>query len=318
MIGRNDSADHITEDLYLPEKLGSVSLKWDCSDWRYLSENGVLLPVESVSEGPVELLLSVSMTVESRTGKAVFPITLYPAETAYSEDLLSRAFEERIKVLEQEKGAGNELTLPEIWNGKELSYEQTKRTDVPETLAFLAVIALAAAVYFRFRSQDQLKKRQESIDEDYSVIVMSLSGLMISGYTVRNAWHKLAEDYNASRAGMTEKQKQKSIRYAYEELVLADRKILFGASEIEAYREYAKLMGSRQYLRLSELLEQFVRTGRRDVYDLWNREHTQALEERKNRMSAKAAKTETGLTLPMVLLLGMIMLMILVPTMMNF
>ena len=190
--------------------------------------------------------------------------------------------------------------------------------ELPENLALASVIILSFALLFRFRYTDRIKKRRESIEDDYSVIVMSLAGLMIAGYSVRNAWHKLAEDYVISQKGLSKREQRKRMRYAYEELVLTDRRIQHGEAEIEAYREYARILGVREYLRLSELLEQFVRTGRRDVYELWSREHNQALMERKNRMSEKAAKRESALALPMVILLGMIMAMIMVPALMSF
>ena len=193
-----------------------------------------------------------------------------------------------------------------------------RKVSFSEELSLLGIMVIAFAVFLRFRLSDRIRKRRESIEDDYPLLVMSLAGLMISGYNVQNAWHRLAEDYSASMKGLSVREYRKRMRYAYEELVLTDRKIRRGESEIEAYREYARIMGSRQYLRLSELLEQFVRTGRSDVYELWNLEHTQALTEKKNRMSEKASRRESALVLPMVILLGMIMAMILVPAMMSF
>ena len=91
-----------------------------------------------------------------------------------------------------------------------------------------------------------------------------------------------------------------------------------GVAEGRAYEEFGRRCGVLSYIRLCSLLEQNRRNGSKNLKELLRLEMAQAFEMRKHQARRLGEEAGTKLLLPLFLLLGMVMVMVAVPAMLEF
>ena len=239
------------------------------------------------------------------------PVRLIPPERSGTEKRMAD-FLEVVQNRDQEQLVQEYLTLPETFDGQILHY-QMKKPDGYETVVFLGIL-LAVLWWAREQSKgkEQQKKRDRELLLDYTDVLSKLMVLNGAGLTIRNAWERMVQDYEAAKL-----QGRQQERAAYEEMRETCQEMRSGVPEGEAYRNFGRRCRLRPYLKLSSLLEQNRRTGMKNLQQLLQAEMTDALEQRKNLALQLGEEAGTKLLLPLFLMLGIIMVIIMVPAMMT-
>ena len=92
------------------------------------------------------------------------------------------------------------------------------------------------------------------------------------------------------------------------------REMESGIGELEAYQHFAGRCQVQKYIKFISLLEQNIRMGAKGFLSELNREAKDAFEERKSNAKQLGETAGTKLMLPMFLMLGIVMVVIMVPS----
>ena len=108
------------------------------------------------------------------------------------------------------------------------------------------------------------------------------------------------------------------IRYLYEEVLLAVYEFQAGISEEAVYRNFGMRVGIPIYKKVVELLIQNLKKGTGDLLFMLQREENVALEMRKEQAKRLGEEAGTKMLLPMIVLMGVVLLFVLYPAMIQF
>lgn len=309
ICGENLSLMEVAHDLELPSRLeDGIRLRWYSSDPGMLDSSGKVR--EEVAE-PQMVTLTVEITDGIHRQSYELPVRLIPVERSGKEDRMA-AFLQEVKERNETNLTEPFLILPEDYEGRELRYKMKNNSGYEGIL----LVGVMAAVLLVAREQSGMrekeKRRERELLLDYADVLSKLMVLTGAGLTIRNAWEKIARDYEAAVA----QGRQKS-RAAYEEMCQTCRQMQNGISESEAYREFGRRCRVQSYLKLSGLLEQNRRAGTKNLRAILQTEMADALEQRKNLALRLGEEAGTKLLMPLFLMLGIVMVMIMVPAMMT-
>ena len=213
---------------------------------------------------------------------------------------------------EDQSQGGESFTLPEQFEGRELSY----RDPEGRPLWALPALGILAAVFYETEEKEQRKrareKRERELMRDYPEVVSRLTVFLGAGLTVRGAWEKVVRGYEKSLAEGGRK------HAAYEEMREALARMEKKVPEGKAYQEFGKACGLQPYLKLAGLLEQNRREGTKNLRGTMRLEMASAFEERKNLARKQGEEAGAKLLIPLFLMLGVVMAMVMAPALLSF
>ena len=303
--GKNESLQAVSQDLKLPSYLSEygVRVRWHSSEPEFLSSAGT---VDTEIKRAQEVVLQAELSAGEYRADFKLPVTLVP-ESLTPEEQKRKQFSEELVRLDRQQKYAEYLELPAEYQGKTLSYRNAEKPNYV-LIPFLGVL-MAALLLMQEESKQrqQAKKREQQLLLDYAELVSKLQVLVGAGMTVRNAWGRMVQDYEAA-AG-------KQVRPAYEEMRQTYYQMENGTAEGAAYREFGQRCRLQPYLKLSSILEQNRKTGTKNLRELLRTEVEDAFELRKNLARKMGEEAGTKLLVPLFLLLFVVMIFIMVPAM---
>ncbi|MCR5452828.1 MAG: hypothetical protein K6F00_09395, partial [Lachnospiraceae bacterium] len=204
------------------------------------------------------------------------------------------------------------IILPTDIAGKQVKWKKNDDPHGPMLAVFGVIIMIAVTVGQKEDKKKKKKARMKELSIDYPDILSKLSLYIGAGFSVKKSFENIAAIYNKD---ILEKRRTRTA--GYEGICELVRRIEDGAGEMEAYRYFAVKMDHKDYRKLVLLLTQNIKKGSRDLIDRLNEEETNAFEERKARAKIAGEEASTKLLLPMMGLLGVVMLVLIVPALMN-
>lgn len=312
--GQNPSLMEVRTDLVLPTRLETegIRVRWNSSDTDLMNSRGKINNTIAETE---EMGRMIYFTVELSDGihKADFelPIRILPLVRTDSQRQID-GLKQQIQKKEEMQREVEVLSLPTEYEGKILHY-RTKEDSGHAILLVLGGI-LAILCYAKAQSdvREQEKKRERELRLDYADLVSKLMIFTGAGMTMRLAWNRIVQDYEAALAAGRQKK-----RALYEEMSQTYYQMERGISEGEAFRDFGRRCRLQPYLKLSSLLEQNRKSGTKNLRTLLELELADAWEQRKNLARKLGEEAGTKLLLPLFLMLGIVMVMIMVPAMMS-
>lgn len=301
ICAENVDLEHIDKDLFFPNEIeldkSEIQFEYEI-DSEYIDETGKIDKEK--------------MTFEN--GRYVFSVSI----TARLEDV-DQTVKKNFVVIEDEfsyekylqdyidKSNNNKIILPEKIGKENVSYEK-----VYEDYTMLIVFGLFVAVIAFFYSikkeiDDGLKKRREQLREDYYEIVSIISLLQNTGQSMRTSWNKVIDLYD--RMGKK--------RYVCEEMRIAKNKMDRGVSELQAYREFGERCDVMEYTKFSNIIEQNVVRGTKNLREQLAGEVMNARNDRMAISKEKAEQCSTKLLFPMIIMLVIVMIILIVPAFMS-
>lgn len=311
ILGENSSLDNVYKDLNFVDKLEEypVEIEWEVSDYSVVSRTGQLQE-ENLDDNGKIIEITAIMKYNEFQGEHFFNAVVYASPKSEKERLIDKV---REKIIEYDKNTAtsDEYILPYSLDNLNITYEKSQTNEA----IILSIIMVIALIYI-YKSQEnelnnQIKKREQQMLLDYSQIVSKFALLIGAGLSIRFAFSKLSEDYK-------KKKKDIGIHYSYETMILVNRQMQGGLSEMEAYIRYGELCHIQKYIKLGALLAQNLKKGSAFLLENLESEAREAFEERKAIARKMGEEAGTKLLLPMGIMLVIVMIIIVIPAFLSF
>ena len=313
--GENESLSEVRHKLNLGSSLTEygISAEWMSSDFQTLGYDGTVYNSE-LEEGQTkeaDLLARLSLGDEKRE-KTLHIKVAAPLLSTGEKD--KARLMDAVNIAQDAAAQEGSFTLPDEVDGRGVTFTLPENTRTPLIFLFLGVVGAAAVVVGeRKKKEKQQKERTEALLKDYAGITSKLSLFFGAGMTVYSACEKIIKGYTV------EKEKRPGTsKPAYECLSDSMNLIENGASEPEGYRGFGDKCGIREYKKLGAYLSDHVRKGTGDLGRLLREETRESFLTRKALVKSKAQEAGTRMLFPMVLMLGVVMAIVLIPSMMSF
>ncbi|MBD5136009.1 MAG: hypothetical protein HDT39_08615 [Lachnospiraceae bacterium] len=298
MLNGNLSLSQIEKNLRFDSNYGDkgINLFWGCENPEVIDYDGKVYRKDTDQEVIIYLTMSFAGVDKNHE----IPVTIL----ASTDKSIAEKVQEKIDAYDI---YDDKVTLPKELDGKKIYFSQVQdKLNLP----FLMIAAAVSLCIYFLKDNDidkELNKRKAQLESDYSEIVSKLMLLNSAGMNIRIAWKKIVKDY--------ERQKCKNgMRFAYEEMKLADNKMNSGVSETDAYREFGKRCGLHNYIKLGSILEQNLVKGTKGMRELLQYEVHEAFEERKNIAKKHGDEAGTKMLFPMVIMLIVSIVIVILPS----
>lgn len=145
---------------------------------------------------------------------------------------------------------------------------------------------------------DGLERRREELLMDLPQVLSKMALLINSGMVMREAWAKVAE--NGERA-------------LYQEMRTARSEMENGASDLEAFRNFADRCSMKQIRKMVSTLVQNMEKGNKELAYFLDEMSREMWEEKKNLVRQKGETAGTKLMIPMAITFVGVLILIVVP-----
>ncbi len=309
ILGDNESFQHVDQNLNLITSIDGepVEISWELDSYDLMNVKGEIMKEEINPEGEIINLQAVLTYTENEAYQASYQqaVCVFP-KTASKETEVAGEINAKIQK-NQEKNASKEtFTLPKTINGKKISYYLPFDSRGVVLVVMSILILILLWLLGKQRGKELEDQRKEELLLDYPELVNKLTLFLGAGMTVKRAWRKIIQDYEASL-------KDQTPRYVYEEMKLTLREIESGVPETESYENFGRRCNLPCYLKLGALLSQNLRKGVKGLGEMLHIESLQAFEERKARAKRKGEEAGTKLLLPMFLMLAIVLVIVIMP-----
>lgn len=313
ILGDNKALDSVRSSLNLTTSLEEygLNIRWESEDPEAIDSFGQIYNEDLPDDGKT-VWLKAWVGYREHERQYDFKVTLYPPE--YSpEEKLTKEFTIWLDSLDKKQQTESVLNLPDVYEGKVLSYSLPEDNDFRMIPVLGILIAVLLQVKGKAGRKEQARKREQKLLFDYSELVAKLLVFIGAGLTVRGAWERIVSGYEESV-----KQGKSGPRPAFEEMMRTAGQMQSGLSEGRAYNEFGRRCGLQPYVKLSALLEQNRKNGGRQLKSLLELEMVSAFEQRKNLAKKLGDEAGTKLLFPLLMMLGVVMVIIVVPAFLSF
>lgn len=306
-LADNPSWEEVSLPLAPAEELEGYpfAVSWESSDSEVLGRSGT---VHALLEPA-----AVTMTVESRYQdfyrQEELEICVIPPTLEGGERLTVQIME-AYAIAQEQYAYQDRIPLPESIGENALSWREVREDQ--GLLLLLMTLATAAAVFF-FQDRDlhkQVLKRREQMKENYPVVLNKFILYLGAGMTIRGAFQKIATDHNDRRGG--------ECQPLYQEMLHACNRLQAGVSESRTYELWAARTGLQDCARLSAMLTQNLKKGNAALLERLREEGERAQQEELHLYRKKGEEAGTGLLVPMVMMMAIVMVLVMVPAFQSF
>lgn len=307
--GENECLGKITKALFFPQKLPATGgdIYWTTdAPWLITSEGEVFN--EGLTEPlSVQITAEVFYGSESRFFSEV--VTVYP-KVYTEEEAILREVQAELTAQEQTSRKKERFMLPETVLGYRIKQMEVGGVNGSAFLVLLAVTIPLFLYSNYFGNLDtRRKERKEQAENAYTEFVTKLSLMLAAGISVRQAFVRLAEEYEKTRGP----------KYVLtEELKVTKQELDNGASERIVYEEFGRRTGVMAYRRMASLLTQNVSRGVQDMRNLLLQEAKEVMAQERANIRQKGEQAGTKLLLPMMGILLLVFAILLVPAFQSF
>ena len=309
ILGENQSLDYVVTDLNLMKELKGepVKIDWELDNYEIMNVYGEIHDDQTVEEGTLLNLKAVITYTQDQEKQMLYECAamIYPKELTENEKLV-RKIQEEIRKEDVKTQTEKTIHLPEAIDGKEVEYfQQMEIRGLVLVIMSLIMAVLFYAQEIQNQGQELQKKRQQML-KDYPEIINKLTLFLGAGMTMKKAFRRVVNDYEAGK-------KMWGTRYAYEEMRVALREMESGITEAESYERFGKRCNIQEYIRLGALLSQNMRKGTKGLTQMLRLEAIQAFENRKAAAKKFGEEAGTKLLIPMFIMLAVVLVMVVVP-----
>lgn len=315
MLGENESLDNVSSPLFLAEKIDGYpfAVSWRSYKPLILSDSGEinaekLKECEGYEDGIIINLTSTISYEDYSLEEELAVRVMMPKEER--ENIKDRLLE-KIDEMGEKTREEAYMMLPQTIDGVKIIYSETHADK------YISIIILALVIIFLIIRQSNeeiqtaLKKRDEELKRSYPRLVNRFVLYFGAGMSIKNIWHKICEEYTTGKGGGKR-------QYVYEQMLIADRQMMDGVLEQDAYEGFSEAIGMIQYKTFVGLLIQSLVTGNAQVGALLMKQAEEAFEMQKREARVLGEKAGTKLLIPMFMMLITVLIIILVPAMVTF
>lgn len=313
ILGKNKSLEAVRSNLSLIRTFDpyGLSIQWESEDADLIDSFGEVHNKGLEKDGKT-VWMQADITDGSYSRQYQMRVKVLPPALTL-EQQAGEMLKEACGRLDQQQQTSDVLKLPKTLEGKQLSYYMEEGADYSAIPVLGILLAVLIAARRKASAQNEKKRREQQLLLDYSEIVSKFMVFTGAGMTVRTAWERITEGYEAVL-----KKGEKRKRPAYEEMCRTAVQLHSGTPEGLAYEQFGQRCRLQPYVKLAALLEQNRKTGGRNLKSALELEMVSAFEQRKNLAKKLGEEAATKLLLPLFLMLGVVMVMIVVPAFLAF
>ena len=312
VLGENENAEAINKRLlfmdYVPNT--EITVEWMPKDRNLILGDGTVKN-EELAEA-ISTTVTALLRYEDQEASMTLPLRIIPKEYN-DEELLERRLVAELQDAKEKSRRESVLTLPDRLDQYSLRWREDTTSNGITVLLFGIIIAFLAWYCMDLELKNQMKIRKEQLLLDYPELINKFTLLVNAGMTVRQAFIKVAEDYQTNRS-----RRNMKLRYAYEEMLTTVHELKLGAAEGAAYEQYGRRLGLIPYIKFGSLISQNRKKGNKGFTEMLRHEALEAFEDRKEMAKRLGEEAGTKLLAPMMLLLVIVFLLILIPAFLAF
>lgn len=311
--GNNQDLCHVTTNLNLVTSVKGYpfQINWESGNPDWIESNGKVKRQET-SKGGEWVTLRAFIKDKQQEVNNVFEINVFLLpEMLTEEEIFFRELENELVREEMEDNSKKQLILPQRLDGKLINWKEQKKEY--SFLVFLLFL-LGAVIIGRGLDRDlkkSIQKRNGRLMAEYAGFVSMLRLYLMAGLTIRNAFAKIADDYEVQ-------EKTQGKKYLYKEIKTLCYQLENGMDEEQVYQQWGQRCGEMRYRRLSFLLGVHLKQGNSQLIQLLAQEAYTAQEDRRNYARKIGEEAGTKLLLPMIMMLAVVMMLVLLPAYIGF
>ena len=197
--GKNASMDEVRSALCLPATLedGAVSVEY------YITPGGMIDDDGSICGQPdpkgTLVTINATLTCQKKTSTYECAARIYPpvltAREQFRENVRSAVDKAR-----QADPTATQVKLPSTVDGKKLYWSYPKDSSLTLIMILMLVIPIAFWAREDSKVHDAAKARQAQLELDYSQVLWKLTMLLSAGLTIRGAFSRITDQYEAEIA----------------------------------------------------------------------------------------------------------------------
>lgn len=306
-LGDNSSPEAVSKKLNLPteiEKLG-LHVQWVPENYQWVQSDGTITE-KAFLNAPVDTRLCAVVQYRETERRYDYEFTIIE-ENKSAENSLETLIKEAVKNVQDEEKSGEKINLPTVAGDRKLQWYMPKKQSWMGVFILGNLFIILWQLSWKEKKIEKQKKRQKCLKQDYPDIVYRMILFISSGMTVRCAWDKTVLNYRERR------KKGLSLKWGYEEMIISQKEMNYGISELKAYENFGRRCGLQNYIRFASLLIQQVRRGAKGMNQLLIQEVMEAEILRRENARKKAEEAGTKLLFPMILLMTVVFAVLLIP-----
>lgn len=306
ILGKNPSLEKINRPLQLVNNFGKegINVNWSISDTNILKYDGSI--GEHVPKEGKIISITATLQLDKVVENYTFSAKVYPE---LKEENLQQYIQ---KYVDDNELSNDMVKIPNKVKGKTYRYFEKNTRYAGWILPGTFILAI---IIFFIKDRDlhqAVMKREKQMLKDYPDIVSKLLIYFGAGLSIKSSFERIIIEYKTQKA-----KKSQYFRYAYEEIDVLTTKINSGISESKAINEFGNRCGVHCYLKFSNILEQNLKRGTKDMIYALKTEVDSAVNERKNNALKGGSEISTKLLGPMVIMLIISIVIIMVPAFMT-
>lgn len=292
--GENSSLERITTDLNLVYSWNisseEIQVFWAIPSNAPISSSGKITVPDEQTEAEIQMKLVLGDVARSWNIYVVLP----------GREQVPQTLEEYIQEAANNQKEKDTITLPNVFQGKELIYSTGQETPVINYLLPGILLGAVLGLYFYRKDQNQKEDRRRQLEKDYPDFSMKIALLYGAGLSMQSIWEKMMRE--GTVGGYLKTETEKTVR-----------KIRSGVPESIAYWEFGEQCNLPEYRRLAAILEQTVSKGSKGLVRLLDDTARDSQQERKASIKRQGEEINTKLLIPMAMLLIVIIVIIMAP-----
>lgn len=302
--GGNSSLEEVRTKVVICENYcqGMVQAGWEFSNPGLIAADGSLLEEEMISD---KERVNAKVYLSCEDSSLIYEFDFYVCKQEKSGEEI---FYEKLKqsISEDGKREGEKmLWLPLEQDGYKLVWKN-QQSDLPLQVFLIGMlVVMLLPALEKEKEKEVQRRRDEQLIREYPALVSKLSLLLGAGMTLRKAWNLIVN-------------RQTSSGIVYKEMLVTQREIENGKSEVEAYERFAERCGLQKYRKLMNYLIQNTRKGNKGLCQWLQTEAEEAFAERKSMALKLGEEVGTKLLLPMMMMLGIVVLVVMIPAVISF
>ena len=308
--GENESLEKVTQSLNLRTKFcdGKVKASYEIDPAGIIDEEGAII----WSNVPNNTEITINIALECRDIEVAekYMATVFRDGLSDAQKL-KQSLENYFHYQYEANAESPDVELPTEINGYAIKWEE--HTRVPYKLIFVFMIVIAAMlVYLKYKEGGKKdEKRLQDLKEQYPDMIDQLTLLIAAGMNTQGAWARMVSRYQGDLAGGSAEMA------VYDEMSITLQEIRDGVSEAAAYERFASRTGLQCYRRFSGLLIQNLKKGGAGMLGQLEHEVTEAFDEKKREARRVGEEAGTKLLMPMILMLGVVLVVLMAPVLMD-
>ncbi len=305
ILCENKSFDEVTSDLSFIDGISGYPFfaEYEAIPRDYIQRDGKLVSKQN-DNIPFEIKVQISCDYFDR--EEILSGTLVNFET--DEDKFEREVSDYLNALNEENRTQKTINLDGEIAGQNVTWKVKKKSKLPKIAALCVLAEVAFFVKEKSDKREKIKKRKEKLREEYPEFAMKYALLFNAGLPHAKVIERIVSDKN----------KTDGDNPLYEELNRVISGVKSGVSLREALAKMSESCDMDEIRYFNGLISRNIQKGGGEMANEIKKAAKDSINMKRDEFKRKSETAGTKLTIPMVILLGIVFVFIMYPAFSQF